>query len=236
MSLEINYIDAPEGAQEKMTAIGEGGNSLSDPTLIAKGSRDIPYATLEPGVWKLDGTMRILPDDPHPGWWSLERSGDDGTFANPPRITISFPEPYGSTGFTMTFSPATDQWCSEIHATWYNGQTLLVDQTYYPTGPNWILEETVESFDTVIFDLIRTNKPGHFAKVQRIEIGRTVLFGADEIIRARLLNEVDSSLCELTVDTMEFEMHDPQERSFLPQENQRRMSRKNRKLKIAPWL
>jgi hypothetical protein len=221
MSLEINYIDAPDGAQEKMTAIGEGGNALSDPTLIATGGPNIPYATLEPGVWKLDGTMRILPDDPHPGWWSLERSGGDGAFANPPRITISFPEPYGSTGFTMTFSPATDQWCSEIHATWYNGQTLLVDQTYYPTGPNWILEETVESFDTVVFDMIRTNKPGHFAKVQKIEIGRTVLFGADEIIRARLLNEVDSSLCELTVDTMEFEIHDPKERSFLPQETQR---------------
>lgn len=221
MSLEINYIDAPEGAQEKMTAIGEGGNALSDPSLIATGVQNIPYATLEPGVWKLDGTMRILPDDPNPGWWSLERSGDDRRFANPPRITISFPEPYGSTGFTMTFSPATDQWCSEIHATWYNGQTLLVDQTYYPTGPNWILEETVESFDTVVFALIRTNKPGHFAKVQKIEIGRTVLFGADEIIRARLLNEVDSSLCELTVDTMEFEIHDPKERSFLPQETQR---------------
>ena len=221
MSLEINYIDAPEGAQEKMTVIGEGANSLSDPHLIAKGGKNIPYATLEPGIWKLDGTMRIMPDDPNPGWWSMERSGDDGRFVNPPRITISFPEPYGSTGFTMTFSPATDQWCSEIHATWYNGQTLLVDQTYYPNDPNWILEETVESFDTVVFDLMATNKPGHFAKVQRIEIGRTVLFGADEIISARLLNEVDSSLCELTVDTMEFEMHDPQERSFLPQENQR---------------
>ena len=221
MSLEINYIDAPEGAQEKMTVIGEGSNAISDPSLIAAGGKNIPFATLEPGIWKLDGTMRILPDDPNPGWWSVERSGDDGRFINPPRITISFPEPYGSTGFTMTFSPATDQWCSEIHATWYNGQTLLVDQTYHPTGPNWILEETVESFDTVVFDLLATNKPGHFAKVQRIEIGRTVLFGADEIISARLLNEVDSSLCELTVDTMEFEMHDPQERSFLPQENQR---------------
>ena len=221
MSIEINYIDAPEGAQEKMIAIGEGENSLSDPTLIAKGSRGIPYATLEPGVWKLDGTMQILPDDPHPGWWSLERSENDGTFANPPRITITFPVPYGSTGFTMTFSPATDQWCSEIHVTWYNGQTFLLSQTYYPTGPNWTLEEAVESFDTVVFDLIRTNKPGHFAKVQRIEIGRTVLLGANEIISARLLNEVDSSLCELTVDTMEFEMYDPQERDFMPQENQR---------------
>lgn len=221
MSLEINYIDAPEGAQEKMTAVGENGNILSDDSLIAKGGKNIPYATLEPGIWKLDGTMRILPDDPKPGWWSLERSGDDGRFTIPPKVTLSFPLPYGSTGFTFTFSPSTEQWCSEIHVTWYNGQTLLIDKTYYPTGANWTLQETVESFDTVIIELIETNRPGQFAKIQRIEIGRTVLFSADEVIRARLVNEVDSSLCELTVDTMEFEMHDSQERSFLPQENQR---------------
>lgn len=236
MSLEINYIDAPEGAQEKMTVIGEGSNALSDPSLIAKGGKDIPYATLEPGIWKLDGTMQIMPDDPNPGWWSLERSGDDGRFQNPPRVTISFPESYGSTGFTMTFSPSTNQWCNEIHATWYNKQTLLLDQTYYPTGPNWILEEKIESFDTVVFELLSTNEPGHFAKMQRIEIGRTVLLGADELISVRLLNEVDPSLCELTVDTMEFEMYDPLERDFLPQENQRVEVMQNGVLRASHYI
>lgn len=236
MSLEINYIDAPEGAQEKMTAVGENGNALSDASLIATGARDIPYATLEPGVWKLDGTMRLLPDDPDPGWWSLERSGDDGRFSNPPIITISFPVPYGSTGFTFRFSPSTKQWCSEIRATWYNGQTLIIDKTYYPTGANWILEETIESFDKVVFELLATNNPGQFAKIQRIEIGRTVLFGADELISARLVNEVDPSLCELTVDTMSFEMHDPQNRSFLPQENQRVELLQDGKLRASHYI
>lgn len=236
MSLEINYIDAPEGAQEKMNAIGENGNALSDDSLIASGARDIPYATLEPGVWKLDGTLRILPDKPSPGWWSLERSGENGRFTVPPIITISFPVPYGSTGFTFRFSPSTNQWCSEIRASWYNGQTLIVDKTYYPTGPNWILQETVDSFDKIVLELLATNNPGQFAKIQRIEIGRTVLFGADEIISARLVNEVDPSLCELTVDTMSFEMHDPQERSFLPQENQRVELLQDGKLRASHYI
>ena len=243
MSLEINYIDAPEGAQEKMSAIGENGNVLSDNSLIVKGAKDIPYATLEPGVWKLNGTMRIMPDAPKPGWWSSElstiniselgtavlgkmilgqrESETSGRFVNPPRITLSFPYPFASTGFTLTFSPSTDQWCSEINVTWYNGQTFLLSKTYYPTSARWTLLETVESFDRVVFEMMATNKPGQFAKIQRIEIGRTVLLSAEEIISARLVNEADPSLCELTVDTMEFEMHDPQGRDFLPQENQR---------------
>lgn len=236
MSLEVNYIDAPEGAQGKMNVTGEGSNTLSDSSMIATGARDLPYATLEPGIWKLDGSMKIMPDDPHPGWWSLERSGADGRFQTPPVITLSFPTPYGSTGFTFTFSPATEQWCSEIHVAWYNGQSPLIAKTYHPTGPNWILEELVESFDTVVIQLLKTNKPGHFAKIQRIEIGRTVLFGADEIISARLVNEADPTLCELTVDTLSFEMHDPLERSFLPQENQRVELIQNGKLRASHYI
>lgn len=221
MSLEINYIDAPEGAQEKMSAVGEGGNTLSDPALMVTGSRNIPYATLEPGIWKLDGTMRILPDNPSPGWWSAERSGDDCRFDSAPKITVLFPTPYSSTGFTVTFSPATQQWCTEVHVKWFNGQSLLIDKVYNPAGPAWMLTETVESFDKVEFEFLATNRPQQFAKLGKIEIGRTVLFGAEEIVSARLRTEVDPTLCKIPVDTVSFDIHDPQDRDFLPQENQR---------------
>ena len=221
MSLEINYLDAPEGAQEKATAVGENANIISNDMLVITGARDVPWATLEPGVWRLDGTRKILPDDPAPGWWSKERSGVDGRFSTIPKIKITFPLPYAATGLTFTFSPSTDQYCSEIRVTWYNGQTLLMSKIYYPDSPRWTLEETVSSFDVVEIDLFETNNPGQFAKIQRIEIGRTVLFGAHEIVKVNLLNEIDPSLCDLPYDTMIFEMHDPKHRSFLPQENQR---------------
>lgn len=243
MSLEINYIDAPEGAQENMSVSVENANGFTDSSLVARGARDIPYATLEPGIWKLDGTMQILPDDPNPGFWSYTRSSFDengaelgsmilgeavlgalstgGAFTTPPKITISLPVPYGSTGLTFTFSPSTDQWCRKIKVTWYNGQTRIVEKVYYPDSPRWTLEETVESFDRIEIELLETNRPNQFAKVQRIEVGRTVLLGAPEIVSARLVNEVDPSLCEITVDTLSFELYDPQNRSFLPQENQR---------------
>ena len=230
MSLELNYVDAPEGAQEKMTPSSEGVNSVSDGKKIATGARDIPYATLEPGVWKLDGTRKIMPDVPDLGWWSKTRSGEssliDGSefscrFLTPPTITITFPVPYSSTGFTFTFSPSTNQWCSELRVLWYNGQNLLLANTYHPDSPRWVLDETVESFDRIVLEVLATNEPGQFAKISRIEIGKTVLLGAGEIISAELVNEIDPSLCELTVDTLDVEIHDAKNRNFLPQENQR---------------
>lgn len=236
MSLEINYIDAPEGAQEKMTAVGENENALSDDSLVVTGARDVPYATLEPGIWKLDGTMKLLSDVPSPGWWSAERSGEDCTFDNPPKITVSFPTPYGSTGFTITFSPATDQYCTEIHVRWYNGQSMLIDKSYYPTGPVWLLSETVESFDRAEFEFVRTNKPGHFVKLEKIEIGRTVLFGAKEVVSARYTTDMDPTLCKIPVDTIAFDIHDPQDRNFLPQENQRIELIKDGKLRAVQYI
>lgn len=236
MSLEINYIDAPEGAQDDMTAESAYGSNVSQASAIAEGSRDVPFATLEPGVWKLDGSRRILPDAPEIGWWSRERSGDDGRFENPPTITLRFPVPYSSTGFTLTFSPSTEQWCAEIRVSWYNGQNLILEKTFYPDGAGWILNETVESFDQVRFQLLRTNHPGHFAKIQRIEIGRTILFGAGEISSVRLVNEVDPSLCVLTADTMNFEIVDSQDRELIPQENQKVELIKNGKVHAVQYI
>lgn len=73
-------FDAPEGAQEKMIAESTGGNAFSSDALIASGGKSEAYATLEPGLWRLDGTRKLLPDDPHPGWWSVARSDENGLF------------------------------------------------------------------------------------------------------------------------------------------------------------
>lgn len=236
MSLELNYIDAPEGAQDVTEAAAELGDRISQASAIVSGARDVPWATLEPGVWKLDGTRRIMPETPNIGWWSRMRSGEDGRFTETPTITLRYPVPFSSTGFTITFSPSTDQWCSEIHAAWYNGQNLLIEKTYHPDGPNWILNETVESFDQVRFQLMATNTPGQFAKIQRIEIGRTMLFGAGEIGSVRMVNEVDPSLCVLTADTMNFEIIDSQDRELIPQENQRVEVTKDGKLHGVQYI
>lgn len=258
MSLEINYIDAPAGVQKNMTAVGEGGNTISDETLIPKGARDIPWATLEPGEWKLDGTYRIMPEDCKPGWWSKARSGQgeyggvlgrnrlgkfvlgspgaDGKFTTPPKLTLTFPTPYSASGFTFTFSPSTDQWCTEIRVAWHNGQFPILEKTYYPDSARWLLEEVIESFDKIEIWFISTNQPGQFAKVQRIEVGKAVLFDGAAIISARLVNELDPSLCDLTVDTSAVEVCDPLSRDLLPQENQQMEIRKDGELLSTHYI
>lgn len=222
MSLTVRYLDIPEGAQQAAQASGDSGQAFSSLPGIISGAQDVPYVTLEPGVWTLDGTRRILPDAPKGlGWWSDSRTGDDGRFETPPKITVTFPEPYTSTGFSFVFSPSTEQWCSEIKLSWYNGQTLLAETTAYPDSAKWVLEQLVESFDRIDIQLLATNVPGQFAKLQLFQIGKMVVFDRSELTQVRLTNEVDPSLCVLSVDTMRVEIRDRKCRAFAPQENQR---------------
>ena len=222
MSLQVKYLDIPEGAQDAAVVSAASGQLFGAPQQIAEGAADIPWATLEPGGWMLDGTQKLLPDAPEEiGWWSAVRSGEDGRFADPPTITISFPDPYTATGLSFLFWPSLNQWCSEVQVRWYRKEMRLADVIAYPDGANWTLPETVESFDRIEIRLLETNLPGQFAKLQQVQIGQVVVFLQDEIIRVRLLNEVDPSMCELSVDTMTVEIRDKKNRNLLPQKNQR---------------
>ena len=237
MSLTVRYLDTPEGAQQAAQISGNTGQAFSSLPSVISGAQDIPYATLEPGIWTLDGTRHILPDKPlDAGWWSNTRTGVDGRFEVPPKISITFPEPYTATGITFAFWPSTDQWCSEVNVRWYNGQMLLAETVTFPDSASWILEQLVESFNRVDIQLMSTNNPGQFAKLQMIQIGKVVVFGKNELTQVQLTNEVDPALCYLSVDTMRVEIRDRNNRAFAPQENQRMELYRNGKLLAAHYI
>ena len=236
MSLFVKYLDAPEGVRETMVLSAEGGNAFSSAQELAGGVDDVAWATLEPGVWCLDGTRKLINGEAEPGWWSAVRSGEDGSFSDPPAVTVVLPAPCSATGVTFTFSPGTRQWCSRLRAEWYNGDTLLHSGEYTPDSPRWILKQTVESLDKLVLELLETNSPGQFAKLQQLEIGQTIDFLGEEILSVQLVNETDPSLCVLSADTMTIDLIDRQGRNLVLQENQRLELFRDRKLKAVQYI
>lgn len=222
MSLTVKYVDTPVGAQETASFNSTVAQPFGNAMQLTSGATDTAWATLEPDSWTLDGSRRILSDNPtNLGWWSSERAqgrwfGSDSI----PTIRIAFPAPYTATGITFTFWPALDSWCSEIYVAWYNSKNLIASTTAKPDEAVWFLNYAVEGFDEILIELRGTNYPGHFAKIQQIQIGRAVVFFQDEITKITLLNEADPSLCELTADTMTVEIFDRKNRNMIPQEKQ----------------
>lgn len=241
MSLEVKYLDSPPGAQRDMRVDATSINAMSVVSRMATGERDGPWATLEPLGWPLNGSREILPDSPEVGFWSAETSENhagilglsklgaftlgkaetEGPFTIPPIIELSFSEKYTATGITFTFSPGTNEWCSKMVVQWYNENVLLKEVTVFPDSPRWTLVQMVDSFDKIVITILENNKGGHFAKVQMIEIGQTIIFGRDELTLVHLVNEIDPTLSTLSVDTMTIEIQDKHDRSIAPQEKQR---------------
>lgn len=235
MSLKLKYLDVPYGAQEDAQAAGDG-QPFTDMSLVPSGAADVSYATLEPCGWPLDGKRTLMPDMPKTGFWSKERAGADGYFAQPPVLVLSFAKGYTATGITFTFSPGTDEWCREIRISWHNGATLLAQVTAYPDAAHWTLENSVENFNGITVELLAVNKPGSFAKVQCLEIGRTIWFGADEIVNSQVTNEIDPTLSVLTVDTMKVTVKDKHGRYFVPQKNQQMELYQNDQLLAVQYI
>ena len=247
MSLKVKYIDAPPGAQEDMAVTATKVNSMSLQDIVPWGGSDNPWATLESFGWPLDGTRELIPEEPAVGLWSnvvsdgsagvlgvnrlggfiLGRSEPTARISQPPVITLQFTESFTATGITVTFAESVDEWCREMHISWYNGQTLLAEGTYFPDAARWMLVQVVEGFDQIKIELLKTSLGGHFAKIKRIELGQNVIFGREELASVSLINEVDPTLSELTVDTMTVNVVDKHDRVLYPQENQKMELRQN---------
>lgn len=221
MSLSVKYIDVPIGAQEDAQTSATESQPFGSGLQIAFGAFDVPYATLEPLSWSLDGSRTLFNERPNNvGWWSKQRTESNGRFNKPPVISVAFSQPYTATGITFSFWPALNQWCNLIEVTWYNGQEILAHTEASPDSADWILKYAVESFDKIEIKILGTSVPGQFAKMQHIQIGQVVVFMQDELTRVSLLNEVDPGLCELSADTMTIEILEKKDRALLPQKNQ----------------
>lgn len=220
MSLEVKYVDVPLGAQDAAQAATSPCQPFGWEGNLINGMTDVPWATLEPDSWSLDGTREILSDAPYVGWWSIHRSGADGRFAEAPVIQIDFPQRYTATGITFDFWPSLNHWCSEISVTWFRGGTFLQEVMAFPDSAHWVLERVNEDFDRIEIRLLATNVPGHFAKIRQITIGQIAIFGEDELVQVRLLQEVDPSGCELSVDTLSVAIRNRKNRKIFPQKNQ----------------
>ena len=218
MSIKIKYLDIPDESRE-CTAQGRG-QSFSDPGCVLTGASQTGYGTLEGGGWPLDGSRQILPDQPDGMWWSERASDEKGVFADPPVLTLCLTSPCTATGISFTFAPKTGDYCSRIAITWLRGTVVLARTEAAPEGAVWAHSQTVEDFDTVRIELLQTDRPRCFAKVERITVGLIHWFAGDEITGAELVQERDDLLAELAVDTMSVTVYDKKNRNLRPQQNQ----------------
>lgn len=222
--IRVQYLDYPEGAQDAAVFSATGGQSWTTPEILRSGAAAAKaYATFEKNCWKLDGSRVLLTDPPAPinaGWWSSSVSDEQAAFSTPPRVTVSFPAPITATGLTFVFSPETEQYAATVQVRWYFDQQLLSDVTANPDATQWVLSNTVEDFNRVVIDFVKTNKPQQFLKLQQLLVGQTTVLDYRELESVNLVTEVDPTGSQLPVDTLSLRIRDLHSRQLAPQDNQ----------------
>lgn len=168
-------------------------------------------STLERNHWELDGTFEIFPDNMSivfTGVWSTTQSDDNGAFASPPVLTVTFSEAHTSGGLTLIFAESTEDWSSDLTIQWFDQDgASLGTQSYQPDSARYFCPNQIENFYKIQITFNKTNKPHRFLKLTGIRYGVMLELDSSKLISCTVLEEVNPISSEVSVNTLNLSFH-----------------------------
>ena len=153
------------------------------------------YASLEPGLWALDGSYDNLPDsldNIQTGWWSAVFSGGDGNFSDPPWIRYDFAGPVSTIGWTLYFDAKTNQYPTAVRVTVYgsDGSEVAV-QEFAGNSAVLYMPYQLADYYGVQFTFLSTSEPYRRVRLLETDFGLSEVMDANTIGTATLTYGVD---------------------------------------------
>lgn len=165
-----------------------------------------PWATLETNQWLLDGSKRVFPDEPEKeifGLWSLSQSGDDCNFAAPITLICDFTEPHTTVGITFIFREDSYEYANKVKIEYYSSNGIE-EKIFHPDRPTFFASGLAENYTKIICTFYGTSLPNRYLKLTEIKFGAVKIFDDDSVISAQILEEIDPTGAELSINTLEF--------------------------------
>lgn len=171
----------------------------------------MPLATFEPDFWLLDGNFSLLPaniENVHVGLMSLAMSDANGDFPVAPVVTVTFSKPQSSDGLVIRFQQHSGDWAKSVTVAYYNAADSLIQSTIYaPTSPELSTGAAVSDFQKIVITFTGTNKPYRYLRVTGIDYGELLYFERDDILEARVVEEVNPLSLELPASELGLTVH-----------------------------
>lgn len=165
-----------------------------------------PWATLETNQWLLDGSKRVFPDEPEKeifGLWSLSQSNDDCNFAAPITLICDFTEPHTTVGITFIFREDSYEYANKVKIEYYSSNGIE-EKIFHPDRPTFFASGLVENYTKIVCTFYGTSLPNRYLKLTEIKFGAVKIFDDDSVISAQILEEIDPTGAELSINTLEF--------------------------------
>ena len=165
------------------------------------------YGTLEARQFLMDGSFELFPEEPTGlfwGLWSRQQSGEDGRFAEPPVLDVSFGQDHSSSGVTLHFYEPTGDWASDVLIQWYGAAgELLAATRCAPDAVDYYCPCKVTGYRSMKLTFMATSRPGRYLKLAGLDYGVALTFAGDQVRQAKVLEEVDLLSNEVRVNTLD---------------------------------
>lgn len=208
LSVLVRYADVAMGAKEAFEISTGKKLPASNVDLIktegAEFSRyDIPF---ELNSMVLDGLSDFLPDEgtAQIGFISEEMANDDADFDTPIVFELSAEVTFASPGIMIVFDEKKNIYATHINIRWYNGDSVLDDEDFYPTRANYFCNKKVEFYNKIIITFYSLNVAKNRLRVNHIEYGLKVEFGADELKSSKIIQEIDPISTSVPINPFDF--------------------------------
>lgn len=167
-----------------------------------------PIQTCEKNQTLLDGTFELIQTrgDQDYGFWSSEISDAEGNFETNPILTRQFNEYHTTAGLTLTF--AGDSLPKAIIITYYQNETVLGAFTHEITASRYYATDIVENYNKITFEFTGTQVPYRYIKMSELLWGIIKVWSQDAIVSASILEELNLTSNEVSINEFEFEIYD----------------------------
>ena len=195
--VKITYRVTEPGLNDTYSTETNGEAAYSDISDLSNVDGMYRYATLEPGIWMLDGSCYLLPDEAPYGdnkFVSSEFCDNDGYFTVNPVITLLWESVHSTVipGITVQWSALFDEYPIEFTVRVKNGDTVIntFENTQNDSALNVIMTD-IQNFNKVEVEIKRWNIPNHRARMEQLFVGIIKNYSKGDIMSFSSTDSVD---------------------------------------------
>lgn len=218
--MKIRYKDIAVGADKTAAVTTTSKTAFSDIEKIPFGITSPALATCEPNGWGLSHEYRVKTPDEKVAFWSSTASNNDCIFSETPTITIKFTQQITTTGISIQFASASNDYCTGVLFTWRQGG---IDKDWVVVNPDsalYVLNYTVEAFDELEIAFAKTSLPRKRCKIEGITIGVIRDFGLKELVSVKAIHEVSLISDTVPINVLDATVHSTDDVEWLFQKKQ----------------
>jgi hypothetical protein len=212
MHIEITYNVTEPGLQLDASSSATLQEAFSQADWLTSTADRHPekYATLEHGIWGLDGSFEYFDGSPiDPGYVTTEMASAESLYGALPTITITMGEVHTGLipGITVVWSEAFNEWAKSFRVTAYNGSSVvaqkLVDNNTDVASRVWM---DMANYNKIVIEVLEWSHPYHRARATEVFLGIRNIYTKNDLMSFKHSQSADLLSAVLPKNEIEFKL------------------------------